>query len=148
MSEKTFKQNVRKMKAMADLLIPHTFPKVSFEDEKEIVLFKEKIITIDGYEILLCFSRADYGKHFLESLQIQSYLTPFLPFNLVCKIAKEFLGKKNLSYIEFLRNNRKVYCWTIKTRKGRSLPIANPNFVANFEGLEFNILPKGTIDLF
>ena len=100
------KQYVAEMKRMAELLVPYTFPKVNFEEEQEVVILKQRNLSIDGYHVLICLSKADYGDYFLESLQIQSIYSPFLPFNLVCKIGQIFLGTEHLSYVEFFRRNK------------------------------------------
>ena len=139
---------VTDMKKMASFLVPHTFPRVSFREEQDILMLKQRQITIDGYDIIICLSEADYEDYSLFSLQIQSVNAPFLPFALVCKLGQEFLGKKNLSYIEFFRNNKKVYCWTIKRRNGRLMPPGKRTKAASFEGFGFRILDPGSVDLF
>ena len=133
---------------MAEMLLPFTFPKVGFKVEQDILLLKYRSLTVDGYELSICFSKADYEKYFLESVQIQAAYAPFLPFNLVCKLGRSFLGDESLSYIEFLRNNRKVYCWTMKSRNGRPLPPDNKTTPGSFEGFDFSVLQPGSVDLF
>lgn len=136
------------MKRMGDMLIPYTFPLVDFKVEQDILLFKQKNLVVDGYDVLVCYSKADYQDYFLESVQAQAIFAPFLPFCLVCKIGRTFLGDDNLSYIEFFRNNRKVYCWTIKSRDDRPLPPDKGNKPGSYEGFEYSILQPGTVDLF
>jgi hypothetical protein len=147
MSENKFSQTVEQMRAMADLLIPYTHPRVDFNIEKDVLILKQRTITVDGYEVHVCFSKADFGEYVLESLQVQSAFAPFLPFTVVCKVGRAFLGSNGLSYIEFLRNNRKVYCWTIKSREGRPLPLGKKTRPGSYEGFEFNILLPGSVDL-
>ena len=142
------KENVLQMKKMARRLVPYTFPKTSFEDEQQVAVLKQRNLVVDGYEMMVCYSEALYPKYYLKSLQIQSIYAPFLPFVLVCKMGRHFLGPNNLSYIEFLRNNRKVYCWTIKTRNGKLLPPDKETKLGNYEGFEFRILSPGSVDLF
>lgn len=141
-------QTAKEMRSLARLLVPHTYPKVKFEHEQEVAVLKQRRITVDGYEIVVCYSEALYPDYMLKSIQIQSYHTPFLPFVLVCKIGQIFLGADGLSYIEFFRNNRKVYCWTIKTRNGRLLPPDEKTKLGNYEGFQFRILHPGSVDLF
>ena len=148
MSIITFKQKIQEMKGIANMLIPYTFPQVTFNEETEVLPLKQRKITIDGYEVILCFSKAKYTDYYLESLQIQSYYSPFLPFTLVCKIGRAFLGKENLSYIEFFKSGRKVYCWTLRSRNGRSLPPGNKTKPGSYEGFAYNILEPGAIELF
>lgn len=142
-------ETVEQMKRMADMLVPHSFPKVeSYDTEQQILCLKTRVVIVDGYEIVLCFSRADYDKYILETLQIQSQQAPFLPFNVVCKIGQMFFGTKHLSYIDFFRFNRKVYCWAVKSVEGRLLSPAKQATPANFEGFEFYMLNPGSVDLF
>jgi hypothetical protein len=148
MSSINLEKQVEEMKGMAEWLIPFTFPEVIFSEEQEVLPLKQRNITLDGYEMIICYSKANYSSYFLESLQIQSYYSPFLPFTLVCKLGRAFLGKDNLSYIEFFRNGRKVYCWTIRSRDGRSLPPGNKSKMGSYEGFAYNILQPGSIDLF
>ena len=44
---KTLKQHIREMKKMADMLMPHTFPIVDFKKEQSILVFKQRMITVD-----------------------------------------------------------------------------------------------------
>jgi hypothetical protein len=148
MVKKEIKQHVEEMRNMANVLIPFTFPQVDFEEEQEVLLLKQRNIIFDGYDITICYSKANYDKYFLESLQIQSYYTPFLPFVLVCKLGRIFLGENNLAYVEFFRNGRKVYCWTIRSKNGQSLPPENKTKPGIYQGFKFNILQNDSIELF
>lgn len=148
MEKKTLYQEVEEMRSLANMLVPHTFPLVDFKHEQDILMLKQRNLLIDGYDILVCYSKADYGTYFLESIQLQSAFAPFLPFNIVCKLGRIFLGSKNLSYIEFFKNNKKVYCWTIKSREGRSLQPDKKTKPGSYEGFEYTILHPGSVDLF
>jgi len=141
-------KSVDQMKTIARRLVPYTFPKVPFEEEQEVLALKYRGMTIDGYDVTVCYSEADYGEYTLKSLQIQSGHSPFLPFHLICKIGRIFLGSEGLSYIEFFRNNRKVYCWTVKSKNGNLLPPSKKTKAGFFEGFEFRILHPGSVDLF
>lgn len=132
---------------MAEMLIPHTYPKVPFEHEQDVLVLKQRRITVDGYEITICLSRADYDDYYLDSLQIQNTSYPFLPFNLVCKLGRAFLGKQNLSYIDFVKDNRKVYCWTLRVRDEQPLPPSKKSQKSSYEGFEYSILAPGAVDL-
>jgi hypothetical protein len=146
--ECSLQDHVKEMRALALLLISHTFPIAEFDEEFEILPLKCRTILVDGYELQVTFSIAEYPKYMVESIQIQSLYTPFIPFNVVCKVARFFLGKKNLAYTDFLRNNKKVYCWTVRKKDG--VPIT-PNDVAQnsvYEGFEYSILNPGSLDLY
>lgn len=148
MGENILAETVRSMKNMGSYLVPYTFPRVDFKIEQDVLLLKQRQIVVDGYDVLVCFSKADYGEYFLESLQLQASYAPFLPFTVVCKLGRAFLGKESISLIEFLRNTKKVYCWTKKQRDGRPLPPDKKTKPGSYEGFEFNILQPGTVDLF
>lgn len=141
-------KTISEMRAMAKRLVPHTWPLAEFEEEQDVLCLKQRLITIDGYRINVCLSRADYGNHFLDSLQVQPYHGPFLPFNVVCKLGKAFLGHGLLSYIDFFKSDKKVYCWAIKHVEGRLLPPSERSNPAEFEGYRFQVLHPGTVDLF
>lgn len=146
--ELTLDQHVGEMKAMARQLLPYTFPQVDFKVEQDILILKQRTITVDGYDVLACLSEADYGKYILESLQLQASFAPFLPFTLVCKIGRAFLGDKNLSFIDFFKNNRKVYCWTRNLRDDRPLPPDKKSKPGSYEGFEYRLLPAGSVELY
>jgi hypothetical protein len=136
------------MRKMAKMLLPHTYPVVPFSEEQEVLVLKQRTLLVDGYDIIVCYSEADYEEYLLKSLQIQASKAPFLPMALICKVGRAFLGSRNLSYIEFFRGNKKVYCWTVKARNGRILPPGKKTEPGSYEGFEFNILHPGSVDLF
>ena len=138
---------VSEMSAVADHLVPYTYPMASFQNEQQILCLKQRIVRADGYETILCFSKANYTKYMLLSLQIQGYEVPFLPFTLICKLGRIFLGSRHLSFIDFMRNNRKVYCWAIKSLDGELLPPDKQAISVNYEGFEFSVLQPGAVDL-
>lgn len=142
------KQCVTEMKDLSEILVPLTYPKADFKIEQDILLFKQRTVVFDGYELIVCYSKADYGKYFLESLQLQSTYAPFLPFIVVCKLGRAFLGENHICYIEFFKNNRKVYCWTLKTKNNKSLAPSKKMKTVVYEGFEFNLLQPGAVDLF
>lgn len=142
------KQKLQKMRHMAEKLMPITYPRVDFKKEQDIMMLKQSTIMIDGYEVVLCASKANYDSYMLESLQLQATNHPFLPFNLVCKVGKECFGTEGLSYIDFFKNNKKVYCWAVKSFEGEILPPGDKCERASFEGLDFSLLAPGSVDLY
>jgi hypothetical protein len=142
-----FSSQIEKMEAIADMLLPLTFPRVSFEEEQEIIMLKQHVVQIDGYYVVLCYSKTEYPRYLLKTIQIQSVYTPFLPFALVCKIGRRFLGSKHLSYVEFLRGSRKVYCWTVKIEEGQAMPPGRKTKPGSYEGFDYRILNPGSVDL-
>jgi hypothetical protein len=148
MENKSLRQEVEEIKRVGEMLVHLTFPRVDFKAEQDVLLLKQRTLLVDAYEVIICYSKADYDDHIMESIQIQPSFTPFLPFAVVCKLGRAFLGTKNLSYIEFFKHNRKVYCWTVKLRDERVLPPDKTSKVETYEGFEFNILQPGSVDLF
>ena len=141
-------QHVKELRDVGDLLVKYTFPLADFKLEQEILLLKQRTLMVDGYDIHVCYSKADYGDYILESLQLHSVYAPFLSFAVACKVGRSFLGSSDLSFIEFLRNNRKVYCWTVKTKNGKSIPADKRNKSMTFEDFSFTMLAPGSMDLF
>lgn len=147
MKTTSLQQVIEGMKTLAISLIPHTFPNVSFEHEQDVLVLKQRRVKVDGYDITVCYSRADYEKHFLDTLQIQNSSSPFLPFSLVCKLGRAFLGEQNLSYVDFVRDNKKVYCWTLRVRDEQPLPPYKKSKMSSYEGFEYSILSPGMVNL-
>lgn len=120
-----FDEVVKEIKSFGNYLMVYNQPKVSKEDEGEINFFKIREVLADGYSLILHYNKNDWPTHYMEVLQITSKYTPYLPFSLVCKIGKKFLGDKHLSYVDSFNNDRKTYCWTLATDK-ESNPIPTP----------------------
>jgi len=123
--EPKLEQHVDQMRALGEQLIPYNFPKAPAEWEDDINILKAREIIIDGYTVVVHYSKADYDDHYLETLQILSKNSPFLPFVVLCKLAKAFLGDQELALVEVIRDNRKVYCWTLTVDK-EGHPIPSP----------------------
>jgi hypothetical protein len=107
---------------MGDMLVPYNFPLGDPNVEDDINPLKTTEVVVDGYPIVVHYSKADYGSHYLITFQVLGQNAPFLPFNVVVKLAKKFLGSKDLSLVELLKDNRKIYCWTVTmTKEGESM---------------------------
>jgi len=141
-------KQVKEMQALAETLVPYTFPVVSIEEEQEILILKQRQITLDGYDISVILSKAKYPEYGIESLQISSVRTPFLPFNMVCKIGRAFLGDQYLGYAEFFKKGEKVYCWTVRYQEDNKIPPTDRAFEAVYEGFEYKVLPSGCGNLY
>ena len=148
MQERPLTEHIKEMRNASELLIPYTYPAVDFDTEYTVLPLKCRTVVVDGYELALNYSIANYKKYFIESVQIQSVYTPFLPFLLVCNIAKSFLGNKHLSYVDFVRNHKKIYCWTVRKRKGSAISPSKKSQPASYEGFEYNILNPGSVNLY
>jgi hypothetical protein len=115
---KSLAETIREMKGLSHTLIPYSFPLTSHDDENDISFLKQRNIIVDGIEVGIHFNSCTYRKFGMESLQIFGKQFSFLPFSLVCKIARFYLGDKHLSLIEVLHGKngnscRKIYVWTI-----------------------------------
>jgi hypothetical protein len=112
---------VNQMRSLGQQLIPFNTPK----NEPDINILKMREVVIDGYEVCVYYTKSRFEEDFTEIVQIWGKYTPFVPFNLVCKLAKAFLGNENLSLVELFRDNRKVYCWAVNVdADGRPLRAA------------------------
>lgn len=114
------------MRALGDMLIPHNFPKAPLlmTTEDDLSIFKQREAIIDGYPVLLHYQKSDYDAYLMETLQIYGKNSPFLPFSLICKLGKRFLGSHHLSLVEIFRDNRKIYIWSVCVdRRGRPIPV-------------------------
>jgi len=121
--------------------MPYNYPKnplAVFEEDLEI--FKERETVVDGYLVFLYYQVSDYDNYRLKTLQIYNKIGPFLPFNLVVKVAKKFLGEEQLSLVEVFKSNRKIYCWSLST-DDEDRPIETP-YISDaqpciFEGFKY-----------
>lgn len=122
---KNFDEIVKEIKSFGEFLMPYSQPKVSPPDDEDVNFIKAREVTIDGYSVVVYYSKNDWPTHYMEVLQITGKYAPFLPFSLVCKIGKKFLGDKHLSYVDFTRDERKTYCWTAASDRTNN-PIPAP----------------------
>jgi len=112
---------------------------------------------IDGYEVVVYHSHCLYGDIRLETLQLYGKFITFLPFRVVCKLAKMVLGEQELALVELMHYRepgrldefaRKIYIWKLYVSP-EGTPIPNP-FVSDrtrcvFEGFYYDIVPKNQI---
>jgi hypothetical protein len=137
--------NIREIKSFGNFLMQYSRPKVSQEDDADIDVLRMREITIDGYSLVIHYVKSDWLMHYFEVLQITGKYTPFLPFSLVCKIGKKFLGDKHLSYLDIMKEDRKTYCWNLATDKTNN-PIPSPyknmslSDDCEYEGLSYKCL--------
>ena len=122
---KAFDEVVKEIKSFGNFLMPYNQPKVSAASEEDINVLKSREVLVDGYSVIIHYSKNDWPNHYMEVLQITGKYTTYLPFYLICKIGKKFLGDRHLSYVDFINGERKTYCWTLATDKD-SNPIPAP----------------------
>lgn len=150
MYNEKFDNLVKRLKSIGDKLVPYNFPRNSPRIEDDIHPLKVVETMVDGYEVVIYFSKADYAEHFLETVQIFGRNAPFLPFSLVVKIAQMFLGSSYLSLVEIPKANRKVYCWTVCLDR-EERPIESPyevkSEICRFEGFEYAYMHPDQVNL-
>lgn len=145
--ELKLRDHVTQMKSLSRALVDVTYPRVSIVEEFVIMPLKHRTFYVDGYEINVSYNFVDYEESQVESVQIQGVYHSFLPFNLVCKVAMAFLGKKLLNYIDFIKDGKKVYCWIVRFRNGKPIKGEGKKEIRSYEGLKFAALVQESIDL-
>lgn len=150
----TLDEIIYNMRLLGEMIIPYNFPKVApihlFLGDA-LIFFKERDATIDGYSVFLHYQKSDYDSHYLETLQIYNKSGPFLPFNLVCKLGKRFLGPNHLSLVEIFRENRKIYCWSVAVDDNGSAMVPPYDIEiedCQFEGLNYIYLQPNQVSFF
>lgn len=128
------------MKRMARMLVPYSFPQVPLAEELDVMILKTRTITIDGREVLTIFNRSEYPDTVVESLQVASCHFPFLPFNVVARLGKAFLGTRQLYYTDFFEKKKKYYCWFVRTQNGERIPPEGDFEIKRYEDLEYWLL--------
>jgi len=133
---------VREMRVLAKQLMPYSFPQVLPQEEDAVACLKQREINVDGYDVIVYLSRCQHLEIEIETVHVFGKYFTYLPFHLVCKIVYQFLGGKELFFVEVMHCPyssgvdeycRKMYVWTVYYRDG--VPISNP-FVADLR--EFN----------
>lgn len=142
-------ETVAQMRRMGEMLIPYTYPMTPKSEAEDIAPLKLHQMMLDGYEIYVQYNKGNYGEYFLESVEIVNKNAPFLPFVLVCKVGKAFLGDKHLAYVSFWTDNRRHYVWTL-AKDEDDQPMPGPYKVEmetnQYEGLEYDVLPNGSMN--
>jgi hypothetical protein len=151
MHTKKPEQLMETLRRASEHLIPYTFPLEKIELEDDIGALKRMEMTVDGYEIVIYFNKADYEDYYLETFQTFSKNSVFLPFNLVVKLAQRMLGTRYLSLIEFYQDNRKVYCWSVcidKEGKAIASPTDDESESGEYEGFAYKRMSPNQINLY
>ena len=136
---------------IGEQLMCYNFPQADPRLEDDLNILKTKEVLVDGYSVILHYSKADYRTYYLETLQILGKNSPFLPFHLVVKIARKFLGNQKLTLVEPMRDNRKIYCWTV-TLDRRGIAIDSPNQppveAQSYDGFKYTYLDAQHINFY
>lgn len=134
---------IDRIRNLGERLIPFNYPKSPIQPVDDLLIFKSESIIVDGYSMIIHYQKSDYDDYLMEVLQIYGETVPFLPFTVVTKLAKKFLGSHELSLVEMFKEGRKIYCWTIYVdRTGR--PISPPYEleaeICEFDDLKYNLM--------
>src|SRR4051812_24901862 len=95
-------ETVAQMKRLARVLMPYSFPARSTTDEEDITVLKQRDLTVDGSPLLAYHSVTSFDGLELETAQVISKYTTFLPFYVVCKVGVMFLGRDHLNLVELI----------------------------------------------
>lgn len=150
MNNRDFEDWVEVMRNFGDQLVPYSTPFTDAAMDEVLNLAKVKMMQVDGYVVVLVYSKNDHDDHFIESVQIAGKEMPFLPFHLVLKIGKKFLGASNLALVEYPRDGCKIYCWICCTDKhGRPVPYPYSNGEpCQYEGVVYNYLDPSQVQMY
>ncbi len=106
-------EQINNLKRIGERLVPFNFPRAHQRQEQAVYVLKHADVDLDGYQIQIHYNKADYKTYTLLTFQVMGKKIPFLPFNLVFKLARKCLGEDYLSLLEIYRHRRKIYCWTL-----------------------------------
>jgi hypothetical protein len=147
----SLERTISEMKSLGETLIPYNYPKDTAATDDEIFYLKLREIIVDGYFVTIFYQKADFDSHYMESFQVYGRNSPFLPFSLVCKLAKKFLGSQELSLVEVYKDNRKIYCWSVCTDKdGKVIPSPYEVEVekCSYEGFNYLYMEPNQVNFF
>lgn len=137
---------VQEMRALGEQFVPYSTP----ADENDISVLKTREVTVDGYALVLYYTKSKFEDRSTEVLQIYGQHMPFLPFYLVCKLGKSFLGDFDLSLVELFRENRKIYCWSVNfDLAGKTISLPD-GFAENcqYEGFSYSYLQPYQVNFY
>jgi len=149
--EKSVDQTISEMVTVGNQLVYYNFPQADPMLEESMTRVKTRLLTVDGYFINVHFSKADYGDRYVETVQIFGEKVPFLPFIVVAKVAKKFLGSAHLSLVEVFKENQKIYCWTVTLAKsGKAIPTVFSHEVetCKFDGWEYLYVDPSFVSIY
>lgn len=141
--EKSLEQHAAEMARMAEVLRPHTR---SPEDDAVLAVLKARDVTVDGYLVQVYYSVEDRDGVVLHSVRVVSKDVPYLPFWVHGqRVARTFLGDRELALSEFIVMGRKMYVWCQgrDPRTDEPVPILLHKDArrASYDGLEYQTAP-------
>ena len=151
MTMSKFDEKMDMMRTMSERLVPFNYPSAPVDMEYYIAPLKRCEVEVDGYSLVFHLNKAKYNDHYLETFQVHNKYAPFLPFQLVAKLAKKALGSHSLSLVEFYQGEHKIYCWSVCLDfKGRpiSSPIKEKYETKIFEGFNYMYITPEQLNLY
>jgi len=143
--------SIRELKNLGKILIPYNYPHQNSEEiEEDLLIFKSRKFIIDGYSVIAHYQRCDYGDYYMDVIQLYGDYSTFLPISVNCKLAKLFLGDKELSLIETYKQQKKIYCWTVYLNKEEKViesPIRKEGdfFHRFYDGFKYFYIPPSKV---
>jgi len=151
MHQDKLSESIEQMRGLGDLLVPYNSPRAPTSNEEEISVLKTRELLVDGYEVVAYYTKSNFETHFTEVFQVYGKNSPFLPFSLICKMAKMFLGNAHLSLVELFRGNRKVYCWAVNV-DATGKPIPSPYEMeveeCTYEGFRYSYMQPNQVNFY
>lgn len=148
------KEKIEMLKRLGNHLVPYNFPLDDPANDDILHPLKTVDLDIDGYHVTVHYNKSDYERYILESFQVISQNTPFLPFCVVVKLAKMAFNENSnaLSLAEALHSNRKIYIWTLTVDKRTNEPIfihdEDDLEICVYEGFEYNLMRQNQINIY
>lgn len=157
---------VDSMKKLSGVLTPFSFPRSSPHDEEIISVLKQRVIEIDGVEVVSYFNRCEYPgadwkvSIILETLQVFPRNSTFLSFRISCKLARMFFGKEVPGLVQLthpsdrLDGVRRMDVWSVYRKPNdqpipiRESPVGQNAVESLYEGYKFMRLSNHEMVLF
>ena len=79
MKNRNFDKEIINLKRLGERLMIHNYPLGSRSEEDVLSPLKTGTFCVDGYDVDIHYSKADYKNYYLESIQIMGRTVPFLP---------------------------------------------------------------------
>lgn len=141
------KNSVKRIKNFGEMLIPYNTP----ENEYDMGVMKTEEIVVDGYEMIVYYTKSKFETHCTEIVQIWGKYAVFLPFFVVCKLVKAFFGDEHLSLVELFKDNRKIYCWAVNCNlHGEPIPYPYQREAeeCKFEDLKYHYMNQSQVNFY
>lgn len=159
-------ESVASMKRASRVLTPFSFPRVAPHDEDVVSVLKQRVIEIDGVEVVTFFNRCEYpGPDWkvsivLETLQVFPRNSTFLSFRISCKLARLFFENDIPGLMQLTHNSdrfdgiRRMDVWSVYRKPNEEVipieesPVGQDAVASVYEGYKFMRLSNHEMVLF